>query len=120
MSGSKSIISQDILNLYTKNARDIKVVPLTDECGIQIVRKYKSDSSLLSDKFMFINVYINDGYVLGNIDMVKQKESEERWTIVYPDKIKGLKNRFSNFSFWKDEGLIFDTTKKLILYKNKS
>jgi hypothetical protein len=112
-----SLNSEKILSLYHSIDRDEQMLKLNDHAGIQIIRKYKNTSPVFADKRMFINFFIEQGYVFGSIDMVIKKD--DRWVVVYPDKDDNLRGKISNYSLFKDEDIHFDGEKMEVIFQKR-
>lgn len=116
----QKITPLELRNLYIPSDRDEHIFELSEDMGLQIVRKYSQSFPKLAEERMFIKFYIKDengiGYVHGGVDIVKKSESNDsQWVIQYPEGI--LFHKRSNFNFWKSEDIHFDYDKKLVIFK---
>jgi len=116
-----SISSQNLIALYTKTHRDEELFPLTDQWGVQIIRRYDGSDGVLSDKRMFINLYIykDDIHTVGgNINVVSRADSASNWRIYFPSGYVFVKP--TNYGFGPSENVRFDTDNDRILFKDMS
>lgn len=104
--------SEKFRTLYQDENRDEFVFTLGDAIGLQIVRKYPNKMPLLSDKRMFMKIFLIEDKVFGGVDMVSSEE--KRWVVVN-EQFK----KISNFFFRSDEGLRFNFENQKFSYKKR-
>jgi len=104
--------SKKFKELYNQVPDDKKIIELSDAIGINIVRNYNENNEYFKDgNQMFINLYLNDNFLCGGIQMVKKEKNGEYISINNTNK--NYKKRFTNFSFGSEEKI------RLTLENNK-
>lgn len=108
--------SKKFKELYNQVSDDKKIIELSDAVGINIVRNYNENNEYFKDgNQMFINLYLNDNFLCGGVQMVKKEKNGEYISINNTNK--NYKKRFTNFSFGSEEKIILTLKNNKILVK---
>lgn len=119
----RNITSPLIRSLYVLNDRDEQVFELSDHPGIQVVRAYGDRSKELVDKRMFIKFALlqekGKWVIVGGVDMVKNKSSEEDGWLVVTER-KGFLQKPSSFFLTKSDDIYFNPETNNIIFENEN
>jgi hypothetical protein len=108
------ITSQRFADLYQHQEDDLALTPLADKYpGFTLVREYDTSSQYHKDGMkMFIRLYVvEDFFMCGNIEMVKESDNEGMYTLIASEKYK---KRITGFWFGKEERIKFDVNSQKI------
>ncbi len=94
---------------YNKTVRDVALSALDDGyIGFTLVREYEPNTRYHKDEMkMFIRLYLDEGYLVGSIEMARQREDmgQDGYTLVRDDKYRP---RTTGFYFGPEEDVHFD------------
>ena len=122
---NENITSQLIASLYKKEEEDENVFELTDVSGIHILRKYSAGTvPEKNNRRMFITLSLKENSLInGGINMVNVPDDIGNGYPIVDGAQEGIKNlfyqKYANFFFGDNEGAVFVSGTKKIIFRKK-